>query len=356
MCEKFSLRTGEDANPPVTAPNIAIASQVCKIRDMTLIHAFLSRAGVGWRTGVRAGIAAALMVALLCAPGVSAQTPPVELAQWDIEVWPEYDRPAVLVLLSGALPEDTAFPAEVRIPVPADADINAVAYPNEEGRLISIPWRTEASASGLDVVFSAAQPDFVVEYYADVISPPPDRSFELVLVTPYAVPQASLALRQPARASDMQIMPAMTQDGVDSGGNPLYTLQLGALSAGQEIPLSVSYTKTDANPTISSAVVGDEAGAPVEQNALGGNWLPLAAGVLIGVAAIAALVYFVQRRRQRAGMSRQARRREARDKGGAPAHAPTAAAKPAQPLFCPQCGAQYGATDKFCRSCGQARR
>ena len=102
------------------------------------------------------------------------------------------------------------------------------------------------------MVFDLEKPHFVVEFYADILSPPPNRSFDLALIAPYAAAQGSISLRQPARASDMQITPAMTQTGTDSLGNPLYSQQLGPLVAGQEIPLSVAYTKADADPSVSA--------------------------------------------------------------------------------------------------------
>ena len=306
-----------------------------------------------------------MMAAIICllAPlsgtlTVAAQGVPTGLDRWTVEVWPEYDRPAVLVLLNGALQADAGLPVTARIPVPLGAEINAVAYPGDDGRLISIPWNSELTATGQDIVFTLDQPQFVVEYYADVISPPPSRSFEIDLAAPYAVQQASATLRLPARASDLQTTPAMEPAGTDSLGNPLLALQLGPLAAGQPVPLSVSYTKADNDPTVANAVVGDEAVAQVSAASAGVDWLPLAGGAILGLLVIAGVVYWLWRRRQPAGGSRQARRRAAREKGATRAKAPEVAVPPqaTQNVFCPQCGTEYQAADKFCRSCGALRR
>lgn len=287
----------------------------------------------------------------------AAQDVPLGLDRWAVEVWPEYDQPAVLVLLNGTVAGGASLPVDVRIPVPSGVEINAVAFPGEDGRLISIPWRSEPTVDGQDIVFTLEQPDFVVEYYDDVISPPPSRSFDLDLASPYPVQTASITLRQPARASNLQTTPAMQSTGTDSFGNPLYTMQTGPLAAGQPVPLSVSYTKSDANPTIVNAVVGDDVvGAPAADSA-GIDPLPLIAGLVLALVVVAGVAFWWWRRRQAAGGSRQARRRAAREKGETPRSvSATAPQKPDQTLFCPQCGTKFEAADQFCRGCGAKRR
>jgi hypothetical protein len=311
-------------------------------------------------TVARTGLAAlGLTIGLAALLGWSAlaQSEPVELARWAVEVWPEHDRPAVLVIVSGEVGASSSPTQTLRIPLPAQAEVNAVAFPNEEGRLISLAWETETTEAGQEIVFDTANPEFVVEYYLDVISPPPDRSFDLELVAPYPAEQASVTLRQPARASDMETVPAMQPAGVDSLGNALYTLDLGALAAGQAAPLRVSYTKADNNPTVANAVAAadapEDAGAPA---AADNDWL-LPAGLALGFIVVAGIGVVYWRSRRPAGATRQARRRQARAKGGSLERgAAGPAAKTAQNTFCPQCGAKFEAADKFCRNCGAARR
>lgn len=282
-----------------------------------------------------------------------AQTAAPQLATWDVQLWPEYDEPSVLVIITGAAAEGATLPQTLRIPLPAGARLHAVAYPDATGNLLTLPWTTEASEDGQTVVFDLNQPSFVIEYYADILSPPPSRSFELNLVAPYAAQQASLSLRQPSRASDLQVTPAMTAGGSDSLGNPTYALELGALQAGQNVPVQVSYTKADADPSVAGLAVAEAPEASVDSTP---GWLPWAIGVALGLAAGAVVVYFLLRRRS-TGASRQVRRRQAR-KQGAPARPPVASPAPggAQIKFCVQCGQKFEGNDKFCRNCGAARR
>ncbi len=68
-----------------------------------------------------------LLVSFVAAGAVAAQEPPTHLLSLAVELWPDYDRPAMLVLLTAELPPDVTLPATLTIPVPAEADIHAVA-------------------------------------------------------------------------------------------------------------------------------------------------------------------------------------------------------------------------------------
>lgn len=304
--------------------------------------------------GLFLGLALVLSVTTAAAQG----QPPV-LATWDVQVWPEHDKPTVLVIATGSVVTGTIFPQPMSIPLPAGASIHAVAYPGEAGNLLTLPWTTEAGPAGQAVVFELNQPHFVVEYYADILSSPPNRSFELDLGIPYAAQQATVTLRQPARASALQVTPAMTAAGMDDLGNPTYTLDLGPLAAGQSVPFQVSYTKADGDPSRPAVVSTPAAAATPEPAAAGQSWLPLALGIAVGAAAGMAILYFVLNRRSAAG-SRQTRRREARKKGARAAPPRAVASKPvdnaAANQFCVQCGQQFDLSDRFCRGCGATRR
>ena len=282
----------------------------------------------------------------------------IQLASWDVEVWPEYDKPSVLVIYNGTMGEGTTFPQTLRIPVPAGVTVTAVAESDATSGLLTVQSRSETTEKGQEVVFDIEKPNFVVEFYADSISPPPSRRFDLALLAPYAATRGALSLRQPARASDMQITPALAQTGTDSLGNPLYSKQLGPLVAGQEIPLSVAYTKADADPSVSATEETVPAQAIPEPATGTTDWLPLLVGALVIVLVGALAIYLLLQWKQRQdAKSRQVRRREDRERGGQPVRkGPSVGEESAwQNAYCPKCGRKYDVSDKFCRSCGLQR-
>ena len=285
------------------------------------------------------------------------QTAPPRLAVLDVQVWPEYDQPSVLVIINGTLADDVALPQEIRLPIPLQATLHAVAYPDSTGNLLALSAATENDTDGQTVVFEVNQPRFVVEYYADSLTPPPARSFTLDIITPYAAEQGTVTVRQPARASNFQADPPMTAGPVDAQGNPTYTLATGPLQPGESTTLQISYTKADATPSVSAQAETAPTNALVTDDSASLSWLPwAAAGIAAGL--LAAAAFYWLRGRSQTGHSRQARRRDARRRGqDHPASAAPDRALPAVTSnFCPQCGHPYESSDKFCRTCGAPRR
>lgn len=309
----------------------------------------------------RPGLGAAVLLWILLAVTALAQDSAPELSDLQIGVWPEYDQPSVLVIYDGTLAADVSLPRQLRLPLPAGATINAVAYRSEEGQLMTLPWEVESSDQGAVVVFETEQPRFVVEYYAEGIAPPPQRSFDLDLGLPAAARQVTLAVRQPAGASNMRIDPDLAAAGLDDLGNPQYTAALGAREAGDVIQLSVGYDKADDVPSLAAvpaATTGAQPGPAQEDSAGVPDWVAVAAGVALGLAVAAGAIYLINRSRQSGGVSRQARRRKARQAGrsGEPREPKPAQGGGGQDQFCRQCGQRFTSSDRFCRNCGAARQ
>src|SRR3990172_8860380 len=85
---------------------------------------FLERACRRLRRAGKAGLMLAffLLPAVLptAAPARAQAAPSIELLE--IVLWPEYDRPAVLVIYRVTLSPDTAFPTQLTPPIPRKSD------------------------------------------------------------------------------------------------------------------------------------------------------------------------------------------------------------------------------------------
>lgn len=70
-----------------------------------------------------------LLIALLFFPAtvVLGQTA-ITLQSLEVELWPDYDREAVLVLLTGTLSSSQSLPVTLTIPLPEGADFNVAAH------------------------------------------------------------------------------------------------------------------------------------------------------------------------------------------------------------------------------------
>ena len=297
-----------------------------------------------------------VLVALLAAPGAltaSAQQP-LTLDSMTVRVWPEFDQPSALVFLTGTLPADAALPADVRVPVPAGAEINAVAYGSTGGGLFAADYEQQ----GDELVVTVEQNIVWVEFYDPSLTVDGDKRTYSLSVTPaYDVAQFFWEIQRPADAADLVVEPG--GDGTfttDSVGLLSYVVPAGAVSAGQTQSIDVSYTKpTD---TLSVDMLPTPS-APLEQGAATdfevaedataeapATWLVIVL-LAAGLALVAAGVWWYTTQMQ---STRRPRRASAAPGGRAARSDRPASGKGKR--FCTQCGATVSPSDTFCSKCG----
>jgi hypothetical protein len=110
------------------------------------------------------------------APGF-AQNPVSVIDALDIEIWPDYDKPSVLVLLTGTLPGDTRLPASVTLPLPEAARLNAVARIDRKDGNMKDDILSSTDPSGR-LTFITPDLRFRVEYYLPYTVNKTQRSFD----------------------------------------------------------------------------------------------------------------------------------------------------------------------------------
>lgn len=288
-------------------------------------------------------------MAITSLPAVAAQTEATRLAELGVELWPDYDRPAVLVLLTGALPADAALPATLTIPLPPEADVNAVASFSEAGALLSdVDYSAE---NGLLTLTTPAN-RFRVEYYVPYTISGDEYTFTFEWASGLAIDQMTAVVQQPLAATDIRITPTPAGSAERGDGLTYHTLPSRAVGANEPITIEVAYTVeapvlSAPSQELPAATVGaSPAAATVGGDGLSPWWLAAAAGVLLLVGG----AWYLGQRQGR-GASRARKPQSARPaKSGASKAAPPKDAGP--PRYCHNCGlaAQPGAT--FCRNCG----
>src|SRR5512136_1630617 len=112
-----------------------------------------------------------LLLASLLAGQVLAQSP-TSLSELTIRLWPEYDRPQLLVIFRGTVAEGVALPAPVSFTLPANVQtLHAVAYLDETaGTLVNIEaYNFVAGTGGKVLGFATPGRQFQFEYYSDTM-------------------------------------------------------------------------------------------------------------------------------------------------------------------------------------------
>lgn len=299
---------------------------------------------------------AILALLALIAPAARAQTQATELANLAVELWPDYDRPEMLVLLTGTLPESVALPAAVALPVPEGAEVNAVARFNDSGVLVS---DVQYEVDGDRLLFTTPGSRFRVEYYTPYQSDGSQRSFTFNWLSDVAVDEFTTVVQQPSGATDLSTNPEAVSATAERGdGLTYHTLPTTSLVSGQPYSVDLNYTNTASELSATSiqppaAVATTSTTSSSAPSSSGGFLDGVNPWLLLGLFGLLALVgagawYLGTRQTAQASKPRKPTpERPAKTSNGG------STAKPAgQARFCHNCGTQARPGDTFCRSCG----
>ena len=281
-----------------------------------------------------------------------AAEPPADLriARLQLSIWPEYDDPRVLLIIRGELAAGAALPTHVTLPIPKNAELIGAGMISELGELLLHPHRVIAGDTSDTLEITLPAPRFFAEVYYDPFETTGDaKRFTYTFKAPYPISRFDVDIQEPYTASDFATEPpamALESEGRDT---TYHRFTYRDVAAGQPTAFTVSYVKTDPQPSVPKA-----ADAPAASPAARGpqDRMLIYFGILAGVTAayvLAAFLWTAYRRRSATA---------------APSEAPPLplAVLPVPPLapaaanFCSQCGRALDADYAFCPGCGHAVR
>jgi hypothetical protein len=304
----------------------------------------------------RFALMATLTLLVLLSVWPAAAQGALTIPQASLKLWPEYDDPGVLVILSGDFANDASFPQTVAFPV-AEGARNIQATVNDPAKgLLSQQWQMQNGK----VAYALSQPGFHIEYYVDRPVSGDKREIVHTFEAPYPIKSLEIAVQQPARATDFSMTPAPNRTTTGADGLTYHFVTLENLAAGEKRDIAISYVKTDsglsspqlaltsATPAPTAATSAQPQTKPATQT----PWLPI---LLIGVGLLVLIgigVYWFLSRRRTAAPVKTVR--------------PTVTSAPRQPaiqpvpgraaVFCTQCGNPLRPDDRFCPKCGAPRK
>jgi len=274
-------------------------------------------------------------LALAQAGGAPKGNPP--LASLNIEIWPEYDRAAALVILKGALVEGVKLPAAITLRLPmASGGAAAVAFSaTADGSLLNLKHERATAGEFITLKFETPERFFHVEFYEPIATTVPTRSFRYLWPGDLAVEHVTVVVQEPASASDISVEPSLQGASTGQDGLRYRAAELGVLAAGKPLPILVRYTKVDTRPSVEILkpkavdVASPPAASPPATAGLP-NWAIPFAGVVVFALIGAALILWLWRRESRSAISTG--------------------------LTCAKCGAAQVPGQRFCGNCGAKAR
>ena len=194
-----------------------------------------------------------VFAALLVVQPVEAQTIVARLDRVQVDVWPDYDQAAVLVLVTGELPADTALPATVQLEIPAAAgEPNAVARIAADGSMLNTPSETQSSGDTTLLTVETTELTIRVEYYF-----PYERNGDAVQFTyrwlgGVTVDELTMLFQEPAQATSIMASSGFQEIGLQDNGRRYRQWMVGAVGKDETRAATFSYTASPFNPSIVS--------------------------------------------------------------------------------------------------------
>ena len=269
-----------------------------------------------------------------------AQNPVSVIDALDIEIWPDYDKASVLVLLTGTLPGDSRLPASITLPLPEAARLNAVARIDRKDGNMKDDIFSSTDPPGT-LAFTTPNLRFRVEYYLPYTVNENQRSFGFNWLAAVSVTKFQLRVQRPSSASTFNIKPAAANVERSGDGFDYHTFPARAVPAGQSFSLHVDYKMTTAQLSATSmpppnTSIQSPALPAASSTGPGINWA-LAAVITGSLIIIVALIWQIASRRPSPNIRKPVNLR---------------VEKRSRSKFCRICGEPIDEGDSFCSGCG----
>jgi hypothetical protein len=278
----------------------------------------------------------------------------LELNGLEIDLWPEYDRPAVLVIYRIALPASTTLPANLTLRIPASVgEPHAVAAKEPDGSLVNIGYERVVNGEWAEISMLATMPELQLEYYDPNISrQDATRNFQYRWPGDYPVKSLQIMVQQPLGASNMSTSPALGTQETGQDGLVYHSANIGELRAGQEFDFSLAYDKATEDLSVANLQV--QPSAPVAEST--SSWrsslvaaLPWGLLILGVVLLVGGGVWYWQSGKRKEKTPETRRRRK-------PAAERSQTGSTESYVYCHSCGKRADPGDRFCRACGTPLR
>jgi hypothetical protein len=266
----------------------------------------------------------------------------VHLSLLGVDIWPEYDQPAVLMIYRLTLASDTKLPASLSLHLPANGQINAVALVDSTQGLVNTPYDKTVLGQSAVLNLTTNSLQVQVEYYQPLVKDGIIRHIQFEWAGDYAVDKLDANFLKPFGAENVSISIPPTDTGPGQDGLTNYHIQKANLAAGKSFSLTIDYQRqTDALsisslPVVAASTPGPDTPGRVSMTGIL-PWVLAGIGLLLIVAGVVGFIVW-QRSSQGSltGKKNKPHRNESE----------------AEIIYCNQCGKRAQPGDIFCRTCG----
>jgi len=300
-----------------------------------------------------------MMILLFMPVSVGAQDS-LTIESLEVDLWPEYDSPEVLVIYRIVLSPEVILPVDLSIQIPAAAgEPNAVAVRDPNGTLLNAPYERQVNGDWASIRLTASMPGIQIEYYdPQLIKNDGERNFEFTWIGDYAIKTFSVQFQQPFGANQVVTVPGASTTSVGSDGLTYHLIELGAIPATSLTSISVRYFKDSEALSIEGFQV--QPSAPLSQSTSGRvtimNLLPWILGGVGVLLVFGGIWWYWQTGREKNKQPKRRSRGQRSPGYPKPKQDNTSEITDNEGVYCHQCGKRAETRDRFCRSCGSKLR
>ncbi len=266
----------------------------------------------------------------------------VHLSLLNVDIWPEYDQQAVLMIYRLTLASDTRLPASLALHLPANGQINAVAVIDPTQGLVNTPYEKTIQGQSSVLTITTNSLQVQVEFYEPLVKDGINRHIQFEWAGDYAVEKLDANFLKPSGAVNVSISVAPTDTGPGQDGLTNYHIQKVNLAAGKSFSLTIDYQRQTDDLSISSLpVVAASTPGPdtAGRSSMAANlpWILAGIGVLLIVVGMVWFVVWQQGGKSLKKGKKNPSQREKRED---------------ESIYCYKCGKRAQPGDVFCRTCG----
>ena len=276
-------------------------------------------------------LALVLFIGSIGLPFVRSQAQDVqEVTFMAFEIWPDFDRPEVLVINSLLLPPLQQLPATVRYPLPANSTLHTVAQFDETQN--SLSDQVNYIQEGNELIIDLPTNGLRVEYYFPYEQSGQTRTVNFAWPSAFTVDLLQISVQQPRNATDFSLNADVLESRLTDTGLRYYNLPPSSVNQGEVVSLSFSYDLPENGLTVPPVV--DNTPALEQESSLLNNLannLPLVGVALLLL--LVAVIFLRQGFQERTASTKQQ--------------------KPLPNKVCASCGHVNKGGSKFCTQCGE---
>jgi hypothetical protein len=271
---------------------------------------------------------------------------PVVIDRLQVDLWPEYDGPDVLVTYRMTLSSESILPVQMIVRIPASVEApESVLMQDADGVYYNLDYVMVRDGEWLKLIFISSSLDVRIEYYDPGLKHSMSgRSFEFIWPGDYEIRSATVQVQQPYNLTWLQINPDMGSGRVGKDGFTYYTTNIGALKQGEDFLVSLNYGKSDraSGPNL-LRVYPLEPVTPHTRGRIMTEDLVVWFGSFLGILTIGVLYVTISNLRRgilpfRKDLSLILNEKPIEMIDG---------------LYCPQCGRRAKEVDQYCQACGE---